>query len=542
MDSVELEYGGKSLKLDKSKSMVGLRARKGRERELAPLAARLGVRKTDKALGGFSMVDAGNPPQPLEETLDTLRGTDEVEVGTHVYHTSDDKVPFVPTGNIYIVFHPEAAAAARDALLEQLALEVRERRGDHALIARVTPQSPNPVKAAVALQASGLVKIAEPDLASPGRLEGFVLPTDHMLPKQWHLKNTGMIDGSGDHLKAGADARVVAAWQAAATLGDPNVVVALIDDGFDLTHHEFSGANKIVAPWCFQRNAADPSPAAADMHGTACAGVAIGNADGMGITGAAPGCGFMPLRWTASMAGSQVEQWFHYAQSNGAAVISCSWSPQAKIQALDTLTREAIQACATQGRGGQGCVIVFAAGNQNWDINDAGGASLNGFATHPDVITVAASTSVDTRAHYSNYGADIDICAPSGGLGGRNILTTDIAGAGGFTFGDYAAGFDGTSSSSPLVAGICALMLSVCPQLTAAEVKQILQTTARKIGNPQDYDARGHSPYFGFGCVDAEQAIRHVLALSKCAASAPADTATPQPPEEPSEPSDTLKS
>jgi len=72
--------------------------------------------------------------------------------------------------------------------------------------------------------------------------------------------------------------------------------------------------------------------------------------------------------------------------------------------------------------------------------------------------------------------------------------------------------FGGTSSSTPLVAGICALMLSVHPDLTAKQVKDILQKTADKIGSPSEY-VNGHSVKYGYGRVNADKAVAEALRL-----------------------------
>lgn len=81
-----------------------------------------------------------------------------------------------------------------------------------------------------------------------------------------------------------------------------------------------------------------------------------------------------------------------------------------------------------------------------------------------------------------------------------------MTGAGGYDSGDYHDLFEGTSSACPLVAGICALVLGVNPELTAADVRQIVRATARRIGAGTDYQ-NGHSTDFGHGCVNAEAAV-----------------------------------
>lgn len=83
----------------------------------------------------------------------------------------------------------------------------------------------------------------------------------------------------------------------------------------------------------------------------------------------------------------------------------------------------------------------------------------------------------------------------------------------GYAGGDYEFEFGGTSSACPLAAGVVALVLGANPDLSAAEVRQILESTARKIGDASDYDANGHSRTFGFGCVDASAAVSHSLEM-----------------------------
>jgi subtilisin-like proprotein convertase family protein len=215
--------------------------------------------------------------------------------------------------------------------------------------------------------------------------------------------------------------------------------------------------------------------------------------------------------------------------------------------------RAAITRAATKGRNGKGCVIVFAAGNanrpingsvveRNWQKNVLKGdtAWLSGFTVHPDAIAVAASTSLNKKAAYSNWGANISVCAPSNNappgmwfpetgfvytqpaiatsLSGLGMFTTDQLGAAGYDLGNFTGNFGGTSSATPVVAGVAALILSANPDLTAQQVKRILQETADKIVDPEadpqlglrggTYDDNGHSQWFGYGKVNATKAVQ----------------------------------
>jgi len=518
MDQVTLRYGDQALSLTKSAEIIGVKRTEGTGPEaLPPEARRLAAPQALPArLGGFELLNVAGAPQPMEEILDGLRASPAISVGTHVFHTSGDGVPFLPTGLLYVECKPDASLEDCQDLLEQLHLEIVEARGEREMLVRVTPESGNPVKTAAALQQSPLIAVAEPELATPGRLHQLVLPTDPRITDQWHLRNTGRHRGTSFGFLTGADARVIEAWERGQTVGSPEVIVAVIDDGFDLSHPDLSGPGKIVAPRDFTRNNTSPTPAFGDWHGTACAGVALGNAQGTGIVGAAPGCRLMPIRWGIDLADREIENWFGHATDQGAWVVSCSWGALARNFPLSTRASRAISRCARDGRNGRGCVVVFAAGNENRDINDPRGGSVNGFAIHPDVMAVSASTSRDRRSNYSNFGAAISACAPSSGAGGHGIATADVMlryvrngriVEGGYTPGAFTNDFGGTSSACPLVAGICALVLSLNPELTAVEVKQLIQSAARRIGDPASYDAQGHSRQFGFGCVNAAAAL-----------------------------------
>jgi Subtilase family len=521
LTAYKLRLGKNEIELSPSKTRIGVRPARARDEDarLAIGRALAGADWTDAGLlAGFRVVAIKEGRIDLDAALDEIRRDSAISVGTHVFELPQGRGLYVPTGDIYIEFAPGTSAAERQAVFDQYKLAIQEARGADGFVARVTPESPNPIKVAYALQQDPAIRLAEPDLASRAALRERRLPIDSLLREQWHLRNTGRHRGTDVGFVRGADARVLDAWEAAGTTGRADVVVAVIDDGFDLDHPDFAMPGKVVQPWDFIRRGSDPRPEEGDWHGTACAGVAVAATGGGNVVGAAPGCALMPVRWGPDLSDAQIEAWFDYVTRNGAAVVSCSWGAANPYFPLSTRVYRAIEACAKRGRGGRGCVIAFAAGNANRNINDPVKGTLDGFATHPDVIAVAASTSRDMRSNYSNYGAEISLSAPSNGAGGWGILTADVTGvdtrtgrARGYAPGDYTFDFGGTSSACPLVAGVAALVLSVNPKLTSAEVKRILQRTARKIGPPGNYDSGGHSLTFGYGCVDAATAVRAIL-------------------------------
>jgi subtilisin-like proprotein convertase family protein len=202
----------------------------------------------------------------------------------------------------------------------------------------------------------------------------------------------------------------------------------------------------------------------------------------------------------------------------------------------------------TGGRRGKGLIFCVAAGNNNCPVQDLENTRTYRFrdrsgsvrsysgpidrwiAAHPAVITVSACTSLKTRSAYSSWGRNICVCAPSDNWDdldeisppGRGITTTDNEGFGPDT--DFSAGsrftnrFGGTSSATPTVAGVCALVLSANPSLKASEVKDLLQGTADKVGlsfetdtpvnEPGEFNAEGFSLWFGAGKVNALKAVQ----------------------------------
>ncbi|MEM7584965.1 MAG: S8 family serine peptidase [Acidobacteriota bacterium] len=443
-----------------------------------------------------------------DSAMDELReNSPDVAWCSHVFHTPDDSESMLfPMDAIYVELKPSASDSAVNKLLDQYGLEfIPDPSGDpHSCVMRLTSESTkNPLKIANALRKSRAVVLAEPDLAVKGSLM-IHRPSDNLFSLQWHLENRG-----GFGLTAGADISATEAWDI--TRGSRDITVAVIDDGFDTGHPDFASSGKIRSPRDFGQGDTDPSPVSSqDNHGTACAGVAVADENGRGVVGMAPECGLMPIRWSGSVSDTDIREQFDHPRLNGADVISCSWGVTSRFFTLSTSMKRSISKAATEGRSGKGCVILFAAGNDNRDIDDPP-RTRDGFAIHPDVIAVAASNSRDKKSHYSNFGDAIWVCAPSSGSGGLGIVTTDRRGASGYQSGNFTTveRFGGTSSATPLVAGVCALMLSVNPELTAEEVKEILKDTAEKIDRPGgDYDNNEHSRIYGFGRVDAHRAVQ----------------------------------
>lgn len=453
-------------------------------------------------------------PTKLEKTVDALRDEPATEVVTHLYKLDESADgSMAPVGTLTVQFKPEVTAAERAAILAAYGLAEEEALDylPHAYTLRLTENAiENPLKIAYKLQQLPEVETAEPDMSFQVALK--YIPNDTLYAEQWHLRNNGNRLG----LTAGADVKAEAAWDL--TRGSRQITVCVMDDGFDLTHPDFNVQGKIVAPRDLLQDDNDPAPLFNDdNHGTACAGVAIAEENGVGVVGMAPRCAFMPVRMAMTLSDNAVVTLFKHAINNQADVISCSWSAAAWDFPLSTKIDAIIRHAARQGRAnGAGCVILFAAGNENrpLDGNTPDGRSHQGFALHPDVIAVGASNSQDRRSAYSNFGPELTLCAPSSGSPGRRVVTTDRRGIHGYAAGDYTFTFGGTSSATPLAAGLAALILSINSKLTAAEVKEIMMETADKIDPANgDYDLAGHSPWFGHGRINAQAAVSRAQTL-----------------------------
>ncbi|TKB76288.1 MAG: peptidase S8, partial [Nitrospira sp.] len=441
-----------------------------------------------------------------------LKGQRDVQFAGRVLVDPRAHRPVLYTENLFVTFDADTAASTCRKILTAARLRIK-RPIDYVRNAFFV-EAPAGTGRRVFDIAERLLRDERVDLCHPELVRQ--MGWRQVFPRQWHLAKATIGGTVYD-----AHAHVAEAWTLSQGEG---ITIAVIDDGCDLDHEELSGSGKMTAPRDVTRGNDDPRPGSRDNHGTACAGVACANGR-HGASGVAPKARLIPIRYVSPL-GSQAEaDAFVWAASHGADVISCSWGPQDgdwwdpndpahhQVVPLPDSTRVAIDWASRNGRNGKGCVITFAAGNGNESVDN------DGYAGYEKVIAVAACHAKSKKSAYSDFGKAVWCAFPSNdtALAVPGIWTTDRSGAAGYNSGQVSRGdaagnyvhdFGGTSSACPGVAGVAALVLARNPSLRWDEVKDILKRSCDRIDTAGgQYDARGHSPFYGYGRVNARRAV-----------------------------------
>lgn len=299
------------------------------------------------------------------------------------------------------------------------------------------------------------VEVAEPNY----QVKALGMPDDPRFNELWGMYNDGANGGL-----AGADIKAVDAWDI--STGSRDIIIGIIDTGMDYNHPDLID-NRWVNPgnlpgstygWSALNDNGDPMDS--DSHGTHVAGTigASGN-NGEGVVGVNWQVTLLPCQFLGPSGGTtagaiECINYFTDLKVNHGVDIKAtnnSWGGGGYSETL----REAIQS-----GGDAGILFIAASGN---DGGDADSAPMYPAAYDLDAIVSVASTDrTDAMSGFSNYGlTSVDLGAP-----GSAILST-VPGGG------YAS-YSGTSMASPHVAGSAALLWSVNPELTAAEMKTIL--------------------------------------------------------------------
>jgi thermitase len=475
--------------------------------------------------------DRGGVAAPVDRIESAVESEEEVSAGPPVYETAAEagEEALIPVGEVIVKFNPEIDEERVHKVIERQRLEVLQtdypEPGSYLL-----RTSGDAVDAANKLHESDEVEYAEPNFVvlaqrphaprdegtrtavadveageelGPRFADVFeeaaaveeaealappvaaAPPTDPAFVSQWGLKKI----------------KAPQAWDI--SMGSSAISVAIIDEGNDLSHEDI--VYKTPGYDAYQGDD-NPTPQPADAHGTACAGVAAARANnGKGGAGVAPSSKVLPIRIARGVGGgfwdttsAKVADGIRKAVDRGADVLSNSYGVSPS-----TAVTNAFAYARTNGRGGRGCPIAAATGNGD-TLGVIYPARLS--PAIPGFLAVGASnewdqrkskTSLDGESWWgSNYGPEVDVVAP-----GVHIYTTDIMGAAGYAGGNYVPNFNGTSSATPHVAGLMALILSVDPDLRSWEVEDIVKLTADDLG------PGGRDQEFGFGRINARRAL-----------------------------------
>ncbi len=321
-----------------------------------------------------------------------------------------------------------------------------------------------------------------------------------------------------------------AAWNI--STGDESIILAIIDSGTDWFHEDLDGniwvnpgedldGDGAVGDFGSPANGGDENGIDDDgngyiddlmdwdfdmddntiegryYHGTAVAGIAgaqtnnYENGAYRGVAGVAggwgntPGVSLMIVRTLfdffipEEVLASRIALCITYAAENGADILNLSLGVFDNYYFLQDAVNEAVN--------NYDCVIVAASHND-------GSSNIRYPAKYPNTIAVGATDMNDVWYSYSNYGPELDVVAPA------NVYTTTKNNG-------YISNFNGTSASTPHVAGLAALIRSVDPTLSWSEVRSVIRNTADKVPG---MGGQNRTDKYGYGRVDAQAALQSV--------------------------------
>ena len=353
-------------------------------------------------------------------------------------------------GQILVKFKPGTPASEKAAVHRQNSSRVLDEIPQIG-VQTITAPGGRELAHARKYAANPNVEFAEPDfLAYP--LE--VVPNDPAFANwQWGLH----------YIQAPA------AWDI--SRGSESTVIAVVDTGVMYTHEDLSG--RILPGYDFYDR--DNDPMDENGHGTHVTGIlgAVTN-NGIGVAGVTWSNKILPIKVfgsSGSTTTSVIANGITYATDRGARVINMSLAGSSSSSTL----KSAVDYAYNRG-------VVMAAGSGN-----NGTLGIYYPAAYPNVLAIGASDSYDQRSSISNYGPGLDVLAP------HNAMSTS-------RWVGYGT-MGGTSVSTAYASGVCALILSVNPGLTPAEVMQIVRDTA------DDIAPTGWDQYSGYGRINACRAL-----------------------------------
>jgi subtilisin-like proprotein convertase family protein len=367
------------------------------------------------------------------------------------------------------------------------------------------------------------------------------LPNDPLFVNEWHIRGRGQ-----NGAKKASDAKITPVWEQRDSSGNlirgTGITIGIVDDGVQMDHPDLNP--NVSTSYFYNWNSGstnDPNPKySSDNHGTAVAGVAAAAGfNGIGVTGVAPSAQIVPMRFIADD-WTDADEANMYAYGNGSVRIknnswglgnystaltslgsgseyssSSGWGVQSESPD-GSLTGSALAAAAKQGQ-----IILFAAGNGQQQQENT---NFRGRQNSIYTISVAAVNDQAKQCTYSTPGSSVVISAPSGrdAVRPQGTSTTDRTANEGYNLtgvtDDYSdrsftENFNGTSSATPVVSGVTALVLQANSSLNWRDVKEIyIRSATKNDSGDSDWALNGAGFWFnhkyGAGLINASDAVR----------------------------------
>jgi len=263
------------------------------------------------------------------------------------------------------------------------------------------------------------------------------------------------------------------------TVGDDNIITAIVDSGVVDSHADLQGR---IIGWYTPISGVNPKEdySTKGPHGTGVAGTVVGDTNnGTGIAATTWQGKALAIRVSdnsGTINTTNLANGIRYAVNNGAHIINLSLGSPNHVQTM----KEAIDYAYNLG-----CVVVAASGNENTAVCYP--------AAYPNVIAVGATANGISKVGFSNYGTTLDVLAMS-------TYRTPISNGG------YAVA-SGTSFASPQVAGLASLLLGIDSSLTPDQVKDYIRRGASGNGNWVNNEV-------GYGIVNFKKSIELLIAES----------------------------
>jgi subtilisin family serine protease len=359
-------------------------------------------------------------------------------------------------------FEPRAPDLARPRLYQRLAAATADLNPDEEERLRKNPR----VRAVVRNQLRSIVhhdKPIDPGLAvqaANGEAGGNPPP---QVDYNWHLAKIGV----GGVPSTGR-----------------NVTVAILDSGIDLGHPDFNGR---IREGTVNDGANGVSFIAGEPlqdingHGTHCAGLVAGRPAGGGLAyGISPDVNLLVgkvLNQLGRGFDNDVLEAIDWAADKGARIISLSLgTPRAQGDPFDPLYERVASALFEENPG---VLLLAAAGNESQRRNNLIAPVINPAAC-PSILSVAAVNQDNAIA--------VDSCGQTDTVGEVNFSAPGVNVYSAWPGGVYRL-TSGTSTATPIVAGVAALILEMDPRLAAAELKNQLQKFALPLAPQTDFGA-----------------------------------------------------